>query len=526
MPRVVWNIDGNTRPLERKLDQLDRRSERTGRRFANLGGSRGLGGGGQRGGGIGGVVAGGFGGSALLAGGAIAATGAAVAGLAKLGGELETATIQFQTFLGSAERGNQLLAELNQFANFTPFSNQQVIAAGRTLLAFGFSAEQVQPTLRTLGDISAGTGKDLRELSVIFGQIRGAGRLMGQDLLQLVNAGFNPLQVISQQTGRSMGDLRKDMEKGLIGFDRVEEAFKIATSEGGLFFNLTSRLAASFEGRLSTALGKGRFLLQQLGVKILPMVNKGLDLAISAVNALGEADFNNLLAPFRELRALGQEVFGALDNLLGISDSLGSNYDSLSRIINTFALQIRAATLPIRFFLRLSSLLIETGKDIISVFQGVGNVVGGALTRDFGQIREGVLQAGRAILDVRKQLGAELSEFAKNEAAQNRRIVQGLFVPSARPSDDIVFGQIRRGGNQTEQAQAGQASQAATTNRRAIGTGISGGRNLRNFTINIDKLIGEIIFERWDGQSEAQLQNQIVRTITTAVNNSQRLAGN
>lgn len=173
----------------------------------------------------------------------------------ELGAQQEQLNIAFTTFLGSAEKAKRLLADLTKFAIVTPFTTDQVTKAARTLLSFGTAAKDIIPTLKFLGDVSAGTGKDLAEMSVIFGQIQSTGRLMGQDLLQLINAGFNPLQQISQKTGRSVRDLKEDMEKGLITFDMVKQSFVDATSAGGLFFNLTERQSVSVLGQISNIAG-------------------------------------------------------------------------------------------------------------------------------------------------------------------------------------------------------------------------------------------------------------------------------
>lgn len=173
----------------------------------------------------------------------------------ELGVKQEQLNIAFTTFLGSAEKARKLLAELNKFALVTPFTPDQVNNAAKALLAFGVAGDKIIPTLKLLGDVSAGTGKDLTEMAIIFGQIKSTGRLMGQDLLQLINAGFNPLQVISEKTGKSMKLLKEEMEKGLISFDMVEKAFIDATSAGGLFFNLMEKQSKSVGGLLSTVSG-------------------------------------------------------------------------------------------------------------------------------------------------------------------------------------------------------------------------------------------------------------------------------
>lgn len=172
-----------------------------------------------------------------------------------LGVKQQQLNIAFEVFLGSASKAKKVIADLTQFAIVTPFTPDQVNGAAKALLAFGVSGEDVIPILKRLGDVSAGTGKDLTEMAIIFGQIRSTGRLMGQDLLQLINAGFNPLQVISEKTGKSVADLKKEMEKGLITFEMVDDAFKSATEEGGKFFNLMEKQSQSIGGKLSTITG-------------------------------------------------------------------------------------------------------------------------------------------------------------------------------------------------------------------------------------------------------------------------------
>ncbi|MFN9902097.1 MAG: tape measure protein, partial [bacterium] len=110
----------------------------------------------------------------------------------KAAADFQTLNLQFETFLGSTEAAQKTIKELEEFSIETPFTDTQVQQAARSLLAFGLPAEELRETLTFLGNVSAGTGKDLAELSVIFGQIRSTGKLTGQDLSQLIKSGFNP----------------------------------------------------------------------------------------------------------------------------------------------------------------------------------------------------------------------------------------------------------------------------------------------------------------------------------------------
>jgi tape measure domain-containing protein len=220
--------------------------------------------------------------------GGIVAVGMLAKQVFTLGTEMEKTRISFTTFLGGTEEAakgaDALIKKLNEFANVTPFTNDQVIKASRTLLAFGVAADDLQPTLKTLGDISAGTGKDLSELGVIYGQIRGAGRLMGQDLLQLINAGFNPLQQMIKTTGKTMPQLKEEMRKGAISFKQVEQAFKDATSEGGRFNNLMKKQSESVGGRISILVGKLQVLGVKIGEALLPAIGFFVDLGVKLID--------------------------------------------------------------------------------------------------------------------------------------------------------------------------------------------------------------------------------------------------
>lgn len=531
MPRVTWTIDADDRPLRRKLLQLDRAAARTGSRLNKLG--QGIGSSGRPGG-LGGSGSGG-GLSDLTAGGLASRLGplalgaglaTSITGLAKLGGQLETTRIQFGTFLGSVERGNALLDELSTFANFTPFSNEKVNASARSLLSFGLAGENIIPTLKTLGDISAGTGKDLTELAIIYGQIKSTGRLLGQDLLQLINAGFNPLQEISRTTGKSVSDLKDEMSKGLISFEQVEAAFKSATSEGGLFVNLTEKLSNSFEGKLSTALGKGRFLLQQIGEKILPAVNKVLDGMISLIDQAGQANLNPLLDLFVEMRDLVMEVKRPLDELfssldLGLSNVL-EGFNVFQGIIDFIALNLRQLTLPLRETIKAFNLIAESGEAIKDAFRGVGLILAGVAQRNVNLIREGFRQAQAEGNKALENFRAGFKDFFANEAQKNLQLIQNFGRPQGRDT-----GASTTSGALSDAAATSPRSTTSGSGTRRSSTrgGISGGRGISNFDIRIQNLVETITFNRVVTNTEAELEAIVARALTNAVNDVQRLTG-
>jgi len=200
----------------------------------------------------------------------------------------ETLQVAFTTFLGSAEKAKKLFEELREFSAETPFTPTQVQQSAKVLLGFGVAANEILPTLKQLGDIAGGTGAPLEQISLAFGQITAAGRLTGQDLLQLINAGFNPLQEISKNTGRSVAELRKDMEEGAISLQMVKDAFTSATSQGGRFFNLTQELSKTTAGRLARLEENWGAIKRQIGTGVLPVFQTFVDVAGATIGVLGK----------------------------------------------------------------------------------------------------------------------------------------------------------------------------------------------------------------------------------------------
>ncbi|WP_167483345.1 tape measure protein [Leptospira bandrabouensis] len=179
-----------------------------------------------------------------------------IKGIIDEGSKFETLRTSFNVMMGDVKKGEKVLQDLKNYSDITPFTPDQVMRAGKTLLAFNIDAKKLMPTLEMLGDVSAGTGKDFSELARIFGQISSAGRLQGEDLNQLIDGGFNPLTIIAEKTGKSMVQLKKEMEQGKISINDVEEAFKIATSEGGKFYEMTKKQSETAAGMFSTLQGE------------------------------------------------------------------------------------------------------------------------------------------------------------------------------------------------------------------------------------------------------------------------------
>ena len=119
--------------------------------------------------------------------------------------------VALATLCGVEAEGKAFFAEVKEFAVKTPLQLNDIAGAAQTLLGFGISAEKIMPILRQLGDVSMGNAERFKSLSLAFAQATSAGKLQGQDLLQMINAGFNPLNEIAKKTGKSISQLKDDM---------------------------------------------------------------------------------------------------------------------------------------------------------------------------------------------------------------------------------------------------------------------------------------------------------------------------
>lgn len=200
----------------------------------------------------------------------------------------EQLAISFRVMTGSAQTGQELTDAIIKLGAETPMTAQQLSKAAQLLLSFGESAENIIPDLQLLGDITGGEVNRFNMLALAFAQVGANGKLMGQDLLQMVNAGFNPLQIMSQTTGKSMGELRKEMEMGRISFQMVAQAMKDAASEGGRYFGLMEQQSQSLNGRLSTLGDTWEQVGKNIGDFFLPMAKA----AVNGLINLGEAVLN------------------------------------------------------------------------------------------------------------------------------------------------------------------------------------------------------------------------------------------
>ncbi|MBF1585159.1 MAG: tape measure protein [Prevotella sp.] len=207
----------------------------------------------------------------------------AVGAITKIGAEAEQTSVAFTTLVGSETKAKGMLDEIAKFAAASPFGKLDLTENAKTMLNFGVETGRVLPLLKQLGDISGGNKDRLQSLSLVLGQVSAAGRLQGQDNLQFINAGFNPLQELAKMTGKSYAELQDKMSKGQITFENVTQAIRHATGAEGKFFGMMDKQSQTAAGKFATVLDIITQQAVDIYSKIQPLISKTLNLLIKII---------------------------------------------------------------------------------------------------------------------------------------------------------------------------------------------------------------------------------------------------
>ena len=275
-----------------------------------------------------------------MAAASAAVVAAATAGV-KYNAQMEQYATSFEVMLGSSEAALAKIAELKEFAAKTPFEMTDLANATKVMLGFGIESDKASEMLQVLGDISQGDSTKLSSLTLAFSQMSSTGKLMGQDLLQMINAGFNPLNEISKKTGETMAEVKERMSAGGISAEEVTEAFKSATAEGGLFYGSMDKQSKTFNGQMSTLKDNAMSFLGELTTGLsdvakneaLPFLNEELGKLQDAFSEGGfEGLFDSLGEVFGDLaekllEALPDIVQFGADLVIAIMEGIASSAD-------------------------------------------------------------------------------------------------------------------------------------------------------------------------------------------------------
>ena len=241
-------------------------------------------------------------------------TGAMIGGSIKKGMEADLQQANITTLLrGDVEKAKALYAQLSDYGVKTPYDKAGLIEAQKTMMSFGLSSEFAFGKLKNIGDIAMGDAQKMKSLSLAFAQATSAGKLQGQDLMQMINAGFNPLQVISERTGESMAMLKERMSKGGISAQELAQAFEWATDKQGLFYQGAEKAGQTLSGKFNKLMDSITELALKVYEAISPMLGPLVEFMSAVFSSIG-LGISWLIQKFQE----GSPVIWLIAGAIGI----------------------------------------------------------------------------------------------------------------------------------------------------------------------------------------------------------------
>ena len=214
---------------------------------------------------------------------------------------------------GDVEKAKALYAQLSDYGVKTPYDKAGLIEAQKTMMSFGLSSEFAFGKLKNIGDIAMGNAQKMQSLSLAFAQATSAGKLQGQDFNQMISAGFNPLQVISERTGESMAQLKERMSKGGISAQELAQAFEWATDRQGLFYQGAEKAGQTLSGKFNKMMDSITELALKVYEAISPMLGPLVDFMSAVFESIG-GGIGWLIQKFQE----GNPVIWGIAGAVGI----------------------------------------------------------------------------------------------------------------------------------------------------------------------------------------------------------------
>ncbi len=195
--------------------------------------------------------------------------------------ELEQTRVAFTSMLGSADQANTMIANLQKFAAETPFEMPGVRDAAQQLLAFGYDANEIIPTLTALGNAASGLGRGqdgFNHLAFVFGQIRTTGQLMGQDVMQLAQLGVPVKDILAKNLGLTKEELARI---GELGIDANVAIKALIDGMNERFPEMMKKQSETFEGVLSNIKDN---IGQAFGLSGLPLFEDAKNMLLEIKN--------------------------------------------------------------------------------------------------------------------------------------------------------------------------------------------------------------------------------------------------
>ena len=344
---------------------------------------------------------------------------------------VEQLQTSFEVMTGSATKATDIVERLKEIGAKTPFEFTGLAETTQLLMNYGFEADDAIDKMQMLGDISQGSAEKMNRIGMAYGQMSSAGKVALEDVKQMIEAGFNPLQEISQTTGESMASLYDRISKGTISVDEITASMERSTSAGGKYFQSMEKQSQTLNGQWSTAKDNFSNLLgsilkpisELLTNTILPAVNNFMSKLQEKIDNGGLDNFLNILKGILTVivpLTTAVVVFKSAMAIKGIIDGVKNSFAALNAVMNAN---------PILLIVSLIAALVSgiiylwnTNEGfrnaLTSIWEGIKNIVSTVVDAIVGFFTETVPNALQSLVNWFAQLPRKYMELVSTDCYQ------------------------------------------------------------------------------------------------------------
>ncbi len=216
---------------------------------------------------------------------------------------------QSEAMAQAGPKAKELLEWITKLAVLSPFKQEEVADAFRMAMAYGFTSDEAKRLTESMINFASGSGASAEVMSRIalaLGQIKAKGKLAGQEVLQLVNAGLPVTDILAKAFNKTTAEIEAMREQGLIKADDAIKA--IVDTLDHDFAGAAERQATSWAGIVSTLSDLKDIGLREFFTGTFKAIQPYL---VSFVDLFTNGD---LQAKIRDVGdALGEKVKGSLE---------------------------------------------------------------------------------------------------------------------------------------------------------------------------------------------------------------------
>lgn len=235
--------------------------------------------------------------------------------------------------LGSSEETDKLINGMRALGEQSAYDTNELIPLARQWVNMGDNAETAVGKMTKIVDLGSAfglTSEQIGSATLALSQMAAAGKINGQDMLQLTNANIPAWKLLADHMGLSVAELRKMSEAGELGEDAINELWDaIEERTQGATSRMNGTLMASFsnfEEEIQNSMASiGDIISQAFNLK--GILQGGSDMVSSFREALGQ------IKQDAESVGIGQAIMNQISN---VSPELATLLGTIGNIVGEF----------------------------------------------------------------------------------------------------------------------------------------------------------------------------------------------